>query len=105
RILDDEVEAMALAMSSIRSRRNALSFPCRLPSEVLARCFWFLVAAHPPGPRSSLGWIRILHVSTHFRHVALAEPTLWTKVSFVLGLKWAERMASLAKAVPLSIKY
>lgn len=96
---------MALAMSSIRSRRNALSLPYRLPSEVLARCFWFLVAVAPPGPRSSLGWIRILHASAHFRHVALAEPTLWTEVTFILGLKWAGRMASLAKAAPLSIQW
>lgn len=104
RTLDDEIEAMALAMSSIRSRRNALSFPCRLPSEILARCFWFLVAADPPRSASSLGWIHILHVSAHFRHVALTEPTLWTEISFFLGLGWAGRMVSLAKAAPLSIK-
>ncbi|EIM86934.1 uncharacterized protein STEHIDRAFT_139630 [Stereum hirsutum FP-91666 SS1] len=104
RALDDEAEAMVLALSSIRSRRNALSFPCRLPSEVLARCFWFLVAADPPRSVSYLGWIRVLHVSAHFRHVALAEPTLWTEISFGLGLGWAERMVSLAKAAPLSIR-
>lgn len=102
--LDDELAAMTLAMSSIRSRRNALSRPCRLPSEVLARCFWFLVAVDPPLSVASRGWLRILHVCAHFRQVALSEPTLWTEVSFILGRSWAFQMVSLAKAAPLSIK-
>lgn len=104
RALDEELAAMTLAMSSIRSRRNALSRPCRLPSEVLARCFWFLVAIDPPRSASLLGWIQILHVCAHFRQVALSEPLLWTEISFTLGRKWASHMVSLAKAAPLSIK-
>ncbi|EIM84252.1 uncharacterized protein STEHIDRAFT_158939 [Stereum hirsutum FP-91666 SS1] len=53
-------------------------------------------------PITKLGWIMVLHVCEEWRSVALADPRLWTEISFALGPVWATWMFSLAKSAPLS---
>lgn len=112
-MLDDEVRAMKLAISLAQRRRNLLSLSARLPPEVLSRCFWFLSCIDSPKAQTShssasvlssmkLGWMKVLHDCEEWRNVALADPRLWSEVSFVLGSQWATQMIFLAKSAPMS---
>ncbi|EIM84228.1 uncharacterized protein STEHIDRAFT_123077 [Stereum hirsutum FP-91666 SS1] len=102
-----------LAMSIARARRNSLSPICRLPSEILSRCFLWLTFMDEPkrspygvitSSSSKLGWMRVLGVCDHFRQVALADPRLWTRITFHAGPQWAAKMVSCSKAAPLLLR-
>ncbi|KAI0311542.1 hypothetical protein OF83DRAFT_1030428, partial [Amylostereum chailletii] len=56
----------------------------------------------PPAPR--LGWIRLSHVSHHWRAVALAYPALWHAVPLTIGDHWAKLALSRAQSSPLTIR-
>ncbi|KZV87676.1 hypothetical protein EXIGLDRAFT_839780 [Exidia glandulosa HHB12029] len=64
------------AMSDVVEKWNlkARSVLCRLPPELLAQCFSWLV------PRERA---KVTTVSRYFRSVALAHPSLWAQIDFV----------------------
>lgn len=105
-------------MALARAHRNAHSPACRIPSEILARCFWFLggiekpdsatttwryAGAAPSRPR--LGWLKALHVCGHWRQVAISYPNLWAEIDFSLGPIWARTMVIQSKAVPITLNH
>ena len=79
------VEFLALHEISQKRARNALIPISRLPPEVLAEIFmhwsneWRAQSADQHTPRCAPrnGWIRISHVSHHWREVSLQFPKLW----------------------------
>ncbi|KAF8056982.1 hypothetical protein FPV67DRAFT_1529699 [Lyophyllum atratum] len=78
---------------------NELSLVSRLPPELLAAVFKYNVGMDVP---SNLDWIRVSHVCSHWRRVALACPRLWTTIPFHRP-RWAEEMLARSKMAPLII--
>ncbi|EIM84254.1 uncharacterized protein STEHIDRAFT_158941 [Stereum hirsutum FP-91666 SS1] len=115
-LMDEELAAMNLVMCRARIRRNALTTSCRVPPEILALCFLHLasrdipyrapkqISAMSSATKANIAWIKVLQVCTHWRQVALSQPSLWTRIAFCLGPRWADEMASNAKAAPLIIE-
>ncbi|KAI0310781.1 hypothetical protein OF83DRAFT_1178198 [Amylostereum chailletii] len=113
--IQQEMEAMQAAICAVNTRRNTLIPIARLSADVLAIIFSFAVINETPTwnekPRpyspsmgSKLGWIKVSHVSRHWRHTALAYPSLWSIVSFQgSNLRWTHEMLARSKAAPLTI--
>ncbi|KAF8062464.1 hypothetical protein FPV67DRAFT_272304 [Lyophyllum atratum] len=78
---------------------NELSLVSRLPPELLAAVFKYNVGMDVP---SNLDWIRVSHVCSHWRRVALECPRLWTTIPFHRP-RWAEEMLARSKMAPLII--
>jgi len=90
------------SMRILKSRRNVLAPISRLPPEMLAKIFSFraVESAESPNP---LEWIRISHVSRHWRAVALDCPSLWGNLVFSRP-KWSEEMLKRSKMASLVVK-
>ncbi|TFY54182.1 hypothetical protein EVG20_g9817 [Dentipellis fragilis] len=85
-------------LSILKMRQNTLTPIHRLPADIFADIFSFLVVLEPPtAPTTqysvahptvseSLGWVRIIHVCRRWRTIALDQPMLWSNVSFELPL-------------------
>ncbi|KAI0054242.1 hypothetical protein BV25DRAFT_1843808, partial [Artomyces pyxidatus] len=55
-------------------------------------------------PRSKdLGWIKVTHVCSFWRHAAIGDPTLWTNPHAHIGRNWTREMLARSKAAPISI--
>ncbi|TFY70339.1 hypothetical protein EVG20_g2650 [Dentipellis fragilis] len=114
--LDNELHALHWLICAIRTHRNSFSITSRLPSEILARVFAFVAINEPPSSRTvlpspsgpptvarDLGWIRVTHVSHHWREVAMQDAGLWgNELVFTLGHRWFSEMLDRAKAAPLT---
>ncbi|KAI0041978.1 hypothetical protein FA95DRAFT_1639067, partial [Auriscalpium vulgare] len=84
--------------------RNTYSPTSRLPPEVLAYVFEWLILVSPADVEGRLGWIEsVTHVCRSWREVALGRPALWRRISFTIGLEWAKEMLARAKSAPLVI--
>ncbi|KAI0033008.1 hypothetical protein K488DRAFT_14992, partial [Vararia minispora EC-137] len=70
-----------------------------LNDDVLSEIFLWQAAIEIPSP-SSLGWIRITHVSRHWRAVALHVPLLWARSVCTLPAAFAV-LLQRAKSAPL----
>ncbi|KAF8059586.1 hypothetical protein FPV67DRAFT_1588831 [Lyophyllum atratum] len=76
---------------------DELSLISRLPPELLVAVFKYNVEVD-----SNLDWIRVSHVCTHWRRVALECASLWTNIPFHRP-KWAKEMLARSKMAPLII--
>ncbi len=92
-----EIEAVALVLSSLRTRYNNLTSVNRLPPEVYSRIFQHLRSVnspldrpHPGTPCKTIGWIKVTHVCHQWRTIALENPGLWSDIPFPLGIRWAD---------------
>ncbi|KAI0270560.1 hypothetical protein BC834DRAFT_931251 [Gloeopeniophorella convolvens] len=90
----------------------------KLPVEILLLIFKLHATLDPPSyyrlsgsgpigmhkpPPPVLGWFVDLHVSRHWRQVALSHPLLWTRVPLCLGKEWANQVVSLSGSSPLIV--
>ena len=105
-VLNDELVAMCHSIRPVYIQRYNMTLISRLPFEILAYIFRFLAADEPPvGLDSSpgkarctrLGWIKVAHVCSHWREVALQNPVLQPLVA-----SHNSREVLLAKASPES---
>ncbi|KAI0040251.1 hypothetical protein FA95DRAFT_1472499, partial [Auriscalpium vulgare] len=96
------MRAIQLAISSLHIRRNAYLPVSRLPPEMLAKIFQFLVLLDLEWTREGLGWIAVTHVCASWRAIALGCPSLWTNLTFRLGMEWAETMLGRSRGLPLA---
>ena len=111
--IDDEVAALRILITSMHRQRNSFARVSRLPPEILSRIFSFLAVINAPtgygvSSRSvdqKLGWIRVSHVCSHWREVALEDPTLWRCIPFFLGSHWVTETLVRAKGAPLIIDF
>ncbi|TFK62431.1 hypothetical protein BDN72DRAFT_848698 [Pluteus cervinus] len=85
--LDAEILVLQERIRSLRSSRNALSPIHRLPPEVMAQIFlWYqlLYRGNIEGSgRCAVSlpkWIRVTHVSQHWRNIALTSKTLYSTI-------------------------
>ncbi|KZV63663.1 hypothetical protein PENSPDRAFT_616292, partial [Peniophora sp. CONT] len=94
---DDEEVALCKTIALVRERRNTLTLPSILPAEILGYVFlalrddamddwqgrdepWDSVKVKIRRKKSWLSWIKISHVSRHWRCVAISLPSLWTEI-------------------------
>ena len=103
---DDELAGFRAAVPAVCAQRNNFLSIFRLPSELLAIIF-FIVSVNEPTNNHTikLGWIRVFHVCSRWRQVALQAPMLWAHVVFDLGFEWAFASLERAKHAPLIIQY
>lgn len=107
--IDSELSSLAEAARRLRSQRNTLALPCRLPTEILAMIFlWIIDLGNIAEPRKFNSprikdWYRILHVCTRWREVALDCPLLWSRVDVTSPL-WTPEMLKLSKRALLSLR-
>lgn len=105
--VDEEIVALLSVLASVRTRRNRLPSAARLPPELLAHIFSYLAAWERPRRRApiKLGWIKVTHVCSRWRQVALDNPMLWTYISFDITYEWYLEMAQRAKLLPLVLQH
>ena len=95
--IDQDIEKMEEAIT-LKSRRNSLAAISRLPPEILSKIFaatikpWLL----------TMDWVKVTHVSHHWRTVAIGCPRLWTTLAFARP-RWVEEMLKRSKMALLVI--
>ncbi|KAF8199129.1 hypothetical protein BJ912DRAFT_845297 [Pholiota molesta] len=98
RQIDEAIQQHQNSISALRSRRNALAPISRLPPEVFCHIFLFAKARHSRRDEEMhpLEWIKLTHVSHHWRNIAVNSPNLWVDLP-VLHLHWTEEMLRRSK--------
>ncbi|KAI0064196.1 hypothetical protein BV25DRAFT_1823153 [Artomyces pyxidatus] len=100
--IDNELAAMHMAMCYAKSRRNAIAPISRLPPEIMSRVFSFCVPdLHAYD--TNLEWIKISHVCTRWRTVALNSTNIWSEVYLQWGEEWVGEMLARSKGTPVDI--
>ncbi|KAA1475936.1 hypothetical protein DENSPDRAFT_806456, partial [Dentipellis sp. KUC8613] len=106
-----EIDVVAALLCSLRTRYNAAAPVNRLPPEVLTNIFGILKkvdippTTKPDGPGYHIGWLRLTHVCSQWRSVALHSPCLWTDVIFSLGSNWAEESLQRSRTAPIVFEF
>ncbi|EDR14558.1 uncharacterized protein LACBIDRAFT_305268 [Laccaria bicolor S238N-H82] len=101
RRIDQDIEKMEGAIRALKSRRNSLAAISRLPPEILSKIFLYCAATYRR-PQLNMDWVRVTHVSRHWRTVAIGCPQFWTTLVFARP-RWVEEMLKRSKMVPLVI--
>jgi hypothetical protein len=89
------------AIRALKSRRNSLAAVSRLPPEILSKIFVCYAATYEPA-QLTMDWVKVTHVSRHWRTVAIGCPCLWTTPVFAQP-RWVEEMLKRSKMAPLVI--
>ena len=89
------------AIRALKSRRNSLAAISRLPPEILSKIFVCCAATYKP-VQPTMDWVKVSHVSRHWRTVAIGCPRLWTTLVFARP-RWVEEMLKRSKMAPLVI--
>jgi hypothetical protein len=99
--IDDKIASLFKEISSLKTRRNELTLPGKLPPELLVLVFQML--QKPPSVDPSQErlvdwkWIRVIRVCKRFRDVALTAPQLWNKIDCDMPNSWAKLCSLRAK--------
>ena len=106
KVIDDEIKVAERVSQQLKSPHNALVPISRLPPETLVEIFSLLRS--PPDDSKyvpSLEWIRVTHVCSRWREVALSSPCLWNHINFTkLTLPGFTEILARAKMSPLHIE-
>ncbi|KAH9927885.1 hypothetical protein B0H21DRAFT_123948 [Amylocystis lapponica] len=74
---DSKIQALEQYLQGLKLFRDIIRTVTRLPSELLVEIFRH-VQGEGQFPRTS--WIKVTHVCSHWRAVALTTPTLWSNI-------------------------
>ena len=83
-----------------KAQNNPPPHISRLPPELLSIIFNFLACAH--APRDFECWVRVTHVCSDWRRVALDYPNLWTRIS-LHSPSWALEMLARSKTASITV--
>lgn len=107
--IDEHMAAASESARLLRCRRNALAYVTRLPCEILAHIFTYIVSKEDSfmgisNPCGAPACLAVTHVCKYWRQVALGCPTLW---SFIDGTsaQWLAIMLERSKKVALVVIY
>ncbi|KAF5333639.1 hypothetical protein D9611_002781 [Ephemerocybe angulata] len=106
--VDSRIYDLECEIRTLKTRRNAATFTCRLPAELLSRIFLFFyyMSSHnlmdPVSKR--VDWLICTFVCRRWRAVALSCTELWTTPIFAKPAL-AETMLARSKDAPLRIKF
>lgn len=105
--LEQQILVQERVLCDLRSRLNKLTPIARLPPDILAEVFLVRVAqcaaAAPDAADADLSWLRLLLVCTHWRHVAISTPALWTRVVVGPRAQWLQLQLLRAHEMPLMV--
>lgn len=111
--IQEEIKPLEDKILQWKGLHNALSIVSRLPLEILSTIFKSIAEGHVIDsefesefdmPKDLRGphWIRITHVCSLWRHIALECPTLWTRISPEYP-QLAFEMLKRSKSAPLTV--
>lgn len=112
--IDEEIIARYLPVCALRTKRNALSSVSCLPDELLANVFilyarqhhvseWAKIKSFSTATTRVPPWVKVSHVSRHWRMVALGCSTLWTYIFFV-SRTWMTVLLQRSQVAPLRVR-
>lgn len=103
--LDAMISSHDIIIRDLKTRRNGLTWICRLPPEILSHIFSFLPNSQQGNSMHYLKWVQLSHVCQHWRAVALGCPALWTHLTFSVFQKadCVSEMLARSKSTELSI--
>ncbi|KAG6823414.1 hypothetical protein H0H92_010293 [Tricholoma furcatifolium] len=106
--IQKHIEAYESRICYYKTRHNALTVTCRIPTEVLASIFSNVVrddVEDYADARSVQHYCTktFSHICSHWREVALSTPTLWSTIDLGDAPAWALEMLQHSKTVPLSV--
>ncbi|EIM85778.1 uncharacterized protein STEHIDRAFT_111408 [Stereum hirsutum FP-91666 SS1] len=118
--LSAEIEGLEHAVILAKSSLSNMSPVHKLPPEVLGKCFTALMVQSDPQVYTrratdddtygnvqlvtDLGWISVTRVCRKWRHVALAQASLWGTIPFCLGPMWVTTFIERVLSCPLDIQ-
>jgi hypothetical protein len=76
--IQEEIGWLEAAIRAWKDRRNSLSIIARLPPEILSTVFKYVAAAF--SCHMDFRWVKVMHMCSHWRRVALECPSLWTTI-------------------------
>ena len=99
-----EIDPSKASTRAVKYRLNELAAISRLPCEVLAAIFSFLVFAWNEGS-GHLAWIYVTHVCRRWRETALNHPRVWNRINLTkLTPVGMVEILSRAKMAPLHLE-
>jgi hypothetical protein len=102
--MKEEIALLETSARALRSRYNTLSITARLPPGVLSTIFESV--RHESATRIAspdrIRWIKVTHVCTHWRRVALECPSLWADIP-ISNPSWVEEVLKRSKMAPLTL--
>ncbi|KAG2337675.1 hypothetical protein BDR05DRAFT_763961 [Suillus weaverae] len=107
--IDEDTIALSESVCAHRSRRNALVYVSRLPPEILANIFMYIMSNEESymgtsDPRGAPACLAATHVCRYWRQVALEYPILWAFIDGV-SAQWLAIMLERSKKVALVVIY
>ncbi|KAG1780986.1 hypothetical protein EV702DRAFT_1042671 [Suillus placidus] len=107
--IDEDTIALSESVRTHRSRRNALVYVSRLPPEILANIFMYIVSKEESymgtsDPRGAPACLAATHVCRYWRQVALECPILWAFIDGV-SAQWLAIMLERSKKAALVVIY
>ncbi|KAI0262031.1 hypothetical protein BC834DRAFT_406287 [Gloeopeniophorella convolvens] len=114
--LHQETENLRARLYSMCTQLNALVPISLLPPELLSHVFRHLRDSHLRDSEDfvyyvhlyvqRLRWVTVTHVCRRWRHVALEDASLWSKIEGVwLNWKWLPEVLARSKQVPIDITH
>ena len=103
--IQKEIQALEAAIRALKVRHNTLSSISRLPPELLSRIFESVARGEDNIRMKNLEprWIGVSHVCSHWRHVALENPRLWSHIQCYPYPRWALEMLKRSKMTPITV--
>ncbi|KAG6826122.1 hypothetical protein H0H92_001055 [Tricholoma furcatifolium] len=106
--IQKHIEAYESRICYYKTRHNALTVTCRIPTEILASIFSHVVLDNVEDyadARSVRHYCTktFSHICSHWREVALSTPTLWSTINLGDTLTWTLEMLQHSKTAPLSV--
>ncbi|RDB15007.1 hypothetical protein Hypma_005511 [Hypsizygus marmoreus] len=100
--IQQEIEYLEAAIRAWKTRHNTLSIISRLPVEILSSIFQCSASFYRNTTGRSGIWI-VSQVCSHWRHVALEDPSLWSWISLNRPGAEAPVMLQRSRMAPLRI--
>ncbi|KAF5361980.1 hypothetical protein D9756_002346 [Leucocoprinus leucothites] len=102
--IDSRLQMLNTGILGLSTERNELASIPIPPSEVFAAIVMLLRdACHAPNSQNRNHWLRVTHVCRHWREIALACLTLWSRLSFATE-ELADMMLQRSRMAPLTVK-
>ncbi|KAF6743170.1 hypothetical protein DFP72DRAFT_1080705 [Ephemerocybe angulata] len=107
-MVDSRIYDLECEIRALKTRRNAATFTCRLPAELLSRIFLALSHISSQSMKDPVhkrvDWLICTFVCSRWRDVALGCAELWTTPVFAVPAL-AETMLARSKDAPLRIRF
>jgi hypothetical protein len=103
--IDDKLNPLEEYARAVKSSRNALAPISRLPLEIITAIFSFFSHSAWSKEAGPLAWMRVAHVCSRWRDIALKDPLFWSHINFTkLTPVGVAEILARAKMAPLNLE-